>query len=107
MAENKITGHIIVESEAALRAFEREVSSLEQAFRDSGFDAADLDMSLAREGGGSERGWNREEAGRPSMPEHLAALRYDAALERLEPVAGEARTGIFTRNGRIAVNMLV
>jgi hypothetical protein len=104
MAENKVTGHIIVESEAALRAFEREVSSLEQAFRDSGFDAAELDMSLAREGGGEG---GREDGGRSSLPEQLAALRYDAALERPEPAAGEARTGIFTRNGRIAVNMLV
>jgi flagellar hook-length control protein FliK len=104
MAENKVTGHIIVESEAAFRAFEREVSSLEQAFRDSGFDAADLDMSLD---GGTERGWNGEEPDRPSLPKQLAALRYDTAFERLEQAAGEARTGIFTQNGRIAVNMLV
>jgi hypothetical protein len=107
MAENKVTGHIIVESEAAFRAFEREVSSLEQAFRDSGFDAADLNMSLARDGGGAERGWNGEEPDRPVLPKQLAALRYDAAFERLEQAAGEARMGIFTQNGRIAVNMLV
>jgi hypothetical protein len=109
MADNKVTGHIVVESEAALRAFEREVSSLEQAFRDSGFDAADLDMSLTQSGGGMERGWG-EEADRPSVPEHLAALRYDAASERMEPpdfAPAEAPRGVFTRNGRIAVNMLI
>jgi hypothetical protein len=107
MADNKVTGHIIVESEEALRAFERELASLEQAFRDSGFDAADLDMSLG--GGGTDRGWG-EGADHSSMPEHLAALRYDAASERMEPpdfAAMETPRGIFTRNGRITVNMLV
>jgi hypothetical protein len=109
MADNKVTGHIVVESEAALRAFEREIASLEQAFRDSGFDGADLDMSLARGGGGMEQGWAGEEAGRPSTPERLAARRYDAAQEGLDAqiAAVDDPAGIFTRNGRIAVNMLV
>jgi hypothetical protein len=40
MAENRISGHIFVESEEALRAFEREIRSLEQSFRDSGFEAS-------------------------------------------------------------------
>jgi flagellar hook-length control protein FliK len=81
MAENKITGHIVVESEEALRAFEREVHSLEQAFRDSGFDGAELDMSLAQGGGGAEQRWNGEETDRPFLSERLAASRYDAAAE--------------------------
>jgi hypothetical protein len=108
MADNKVTGHIVVESEAALRAFEREAASLEQAFRDSGFDGADLDMSLARGGGGME-GWAGEEAGRPAMPERLAARSYDAAQDGLEGpgATAEVPAGIFTRNGRLAVNMLV
>jgi hypothetical protein len=106
MADNKVTGHIVVESEAALRAFEREVSSLEQAFRDSGFDGANLDMSLD---GGMGRGWNGEEPGRSAVPERLAALRYDAAPDLAESsrAAVEDSRGIFTRNGRAAVNMLV
>jgi hypothetical protein len=109
MADNKVTGHIVVESETAFRAFEREVTSLEQAFRDSGFDGASLDMSLAQGGGGTQGGWTGEEAGRPSLPERLAALSYDAALEGLEASGGgpEAPAGIYTRNGRRAVNMLV
>jgi hypothetical protein len=106
MADNKVTGHIVVESEAALRAFERELASLEQAFRDSGFDGADLNMSLGGEMAGE---WNGEEAGRSPAPERLAALRYDAAPERTESsgAAAEDPRGIFTRNGRAAVNMLV
>jgi hypothetical protein len=108
MADNKVTGHIVVESEAAFRAFEREVTSLEQAFRDSGFDGADLDMSLAQRGGGSEQGWNGEGADRPLLPEHMAAQQYDAALERLElPGFALEAQGIYTRNGRTSVNMLI
>jgi hypothetical protein len=110
MAENKITGHIVVESEEALRAFEREVHSLEQAFRDSGFDGAELDMSLAQDGGGADRRWNGEETGRPFLSGRMAASQYDAAPEHAEYPglpAAEARNGMYTRNGRIAVNMLV
>jgi hypothetical protein len=108
MADNKVIGHIIVESEEALRAFERELTSLEQAFRDSGFDAADLDMSLTQNGGGMAREWG-EQADRSPVPEHLAALRYDAASERAPPDFAmiETQGGIFTQNGRITVNMLV
>ena len=105
MADNKVRGHIIVESEAALRAFEREVSSLEQAFRDSGFEGADLDMSLSREGGMG--GWNGENPDRPAIPEGLAALRYEAVPEGPDILTVEAPAGVFTRNGRAAVNMLV
>jgi hypothetical protein len=46
MAENKISGHIFVESEEALRAFEQEIHTLEQAFRDSGFEGATLSTAL-------------------------------------------------------------
>jgi hypothetical protein len=107
MADNKVTGHIVVESEAALRAFERETASLEQAFRDSGFDGAELDMSLAQGEGGMGRGWNGEDPDRPAAPERLAALRYDAAPERSGTAAAGETAGIFARNGRIAVNILV
>jgi hypothetical protein len=86
MAENKITGHIVVESEEALRAFEREVHSLEQAFRDSGFEAANLQMSLASDNRGADGQW--QEAASFLFGEQ-AASRYDAALDRFEPeIAG-------------------
>ena len=51
MTENKITGHIIVESREAFKAFERELPVLEKQFQDSGFSEASLDMSFAWEGG--------------------------------------------------------
>jgi flagellar hook-length control protein FliK len=88
MAENKITGHIVVESEEALRAFEREIHSLEQAFKDSGFQSANLEMSLASDlwsgdGRGAEQNWQEPEAS-PFLSGRIAASRYDDALERAE-----------------------
>jgi hypothetical protein len=72
MAENKIAGHIIVESDEALRAFEKEIRSLEQAFRDSGFDGANLEMSLAGDGG-------QYDDGRRAFFEEPSAFRLAAA----------------------------
>ena len=83
MAENKIAGRIVVESAEALRAFEREISSLEKAFRDSGFDGANLEMSLATDSRGTQQQWQETEASQ-FLTEHYAASRYDAAVERME-----------------------
>ncbi|MDR2718098.1 MAG: flagellar hook-length control protein FliK [Treponema sp.] len=83
MAENRITGQIIVESKEALRAFEREISSLEKAFRDSGFEGANLEMSLAADGRGAEQQWQETEASQ-FLPGLIAASRYDTALEWME-----------------------
>jgi hypothetical protein len=55
MTENKITGQIIVESEEALRAFQKEIHSLEQAFRNSGFTDANLNLSLTADGRNMEQ----------------------------------------------------
>jgi hypothetical protein len=77
MAENKITGHITVESEEALRAFEKEITSLEKAFVESGFEGANLEMSLAADGGGAEQ-WQGTEASQ-SLMRIIAASHYEAA----------------------------
>jgi len=69
MAENRISGHIIVESEEALRAFEREIRSLEQSFRDSGFEAS-LNAALDYRNDGQR--W-QEKAEKPFYSERLAA----------------------------------
>jgi hypothetical protein len=103
MAENKITGHIIVESEEALRAFEREIHSLEQAFLDSGFDGAALDFSLAQ-------GDGRREEREPLFPGiriREAASLYEGEERAAESAGGPVTEGMFRRNGRIQVNMLI
>jgi flagellar hook-length control protein FliK len=82
MAENKITGHIIVESDEALRAFEKEIHALEQAFRDSGFEGASLDMALAGDGGqNSGQGQWRRDAATPLLPPQLVSSSYEPGLE--------------------------
>ena len=100
MAENKITGHIFVESEEALRAFEREIASLEKAFLDSGFEAANLEMSLAADGREAQQQWQGTEASR-ILPGTVAASRYDAAAEWMEPFALDVY-----QQGTRAVNVL-
>jgi hypothetical protein len=106
MAENKITGHIVVESEEALRAFEKEVHSLEQAFLDSGFDGAELDFSMA----GGKSGQDGQRKGEEASP-FFAKIRFPEAASRYAmehgTVSGEFSGGISRQNGRVTVNMLI
>jgi hypothetical protein len=76
MADNKITGHIVVESEEALNAFRKEISSLEQAFRDSGFSNADLNLSLTSEG------QNAQEQEENSFNQSMVSSRYESSYEQ-------------------------
>ncbi|MCL2600242.1 MAG: flagellar hook-length control protein FliK [Treponema sp.] len=82
MAENKITGYIVVESEEALRAFERELASLEKEFRDAGFEGAELKMSLS-DGKGADQQGNGTDDGRFISGEFVAS-RYEASAEMAE-----------------------
>ena len=96
MAENKITGKIIVESEEALRAFEKEIQSLEQAFRDSGYADASLNLSLTAGG----RGGGQEAF---SFPPHAAASLYDDSFE----LSNVSMVDVFVKQGSHSVNVLV
>jgi hypothetical protein len=101
MTENKIAGRIVVENDEVLRAFEREMRSLEQAFKDSGFEGASLEMALAsgdagRQGEKPEPDFYENQTGL-----RLAAAGYDAAGDRLETIAYSG-AGPETR-----INMLV
>jgi len=77
MSENKITGIIFVESEESLNAFRREITSLEQAFRDSGFTNADLNLTLTQDGQ-SQQEWKREAN---SFTSQIAASRYEESFD--------------------------
>ena len=108
MTENKLRGHITVESADALRAFEREMPSLERAFRESGFTEASLEMSLAQggEGNGTEdQGWRGDDFS-PLFPE-LAASRYDAEADRAMDGPVYDWIDKAAAPGRKAVNLLV
>ena len=106
MAENKITGRIIVESNEALRAFEKEIHSLEQAFRDSGFAGASLEMALAGDGGQNGRGQRNEDAAQAFLSFRAVSSSYDAMTETVDVPAIDAGFDGFAGPGAFRVNML-
>ncbi|GMO38904.1 MAG: hypothetical protein Ta2F_15300 [Termitinemataceae bacterium] len=86
MTDNKVTGKIVVESEEALRAFQQELKSLEESFKEGGFDTASLDLQLAD----GKAGQNNSEEAR-NMAEHLASTaRYYEAQVDNETATGNA-----------------
>ena len=109
MTENKITGHIIVESSEALRAFERELPVLEKAFKDSGFSETNLQMSLSQDGsnfGGREQGQEGN-----FLTQFLAISSYEAEYIRtgfgqMEDLH-ESGTVLNASPGRTPVNLLI
>ena len=108
MAENKITGLIVVESDEALRAFQRELPVLEKAFRDSGFSETNLQMSLAQDERNYSDRENRRERDFSALAPVLAASRYEVDVglfENWPPVSGE--TVLSAWPGRIPVNLLI
>jgi flagellar hook-length control protein FliK len=88
MTENKIKGLIVVESNEALRAFQKELPVLEKAFRDSGFSETNLEMSLASDDAGY--GWNFGDHQRHedfnAITSIVAASRYDDGFSSDESV---------------------
>jgi len=103
MAENKITGHIIVESSEALRAFERELPVLEKAFQDSGFSETSLDMFMAQDNG-NYRPDQREDGDFSRFPPELVVSRYESEIDSREALSEGISAGAAER---IAVNMLI
>jgi flagellar hook-length control protein FliK len=107
LTENKIAGHIVVESDEALRAFEREIASLEQAFKDSGYESAELDMSLAQGNQDAHKGGEGE--GKPFYSPRFAvergASRYEDTIERTD--TSFETEGFKPGNRHISVNMLI
>jgi flagellar hook-length control protein FliK len=106
MSENKIIGHIVVESREALRAFEEEVHVLEAAFKEAGFDGASLDMSLAS-GNGSGGDGRGERMDQDALSSLRIAASYDASSTRTEDGSGRAGGKTMYAAGRSAINMLV
>ena len=107
MVENKITGLIVVESNEALRAFGKELSVLEKAFRDSGFSEANLEMFLAQDGWNFADGQQQPEEDFSAASPLMAAARYEEServelFDLLQPVSD----GTLTPE-RTPVNLLV
>ncbi|MDR2194282.1 MAG: flagellar hook-length control protein FliK [Treponema sp.] len=100
LAENKITGNIIVDSEEAYRAFEKEVHTLEQAFKDNGFESANLNTTFASGDGRNGRQWDDSE--RQYFSERLVAEHYDA----LTIESRHSLESSYESEKRVAINML-
>jgi flagellar hook-length control protein FliK len=96
MSENKVTGRIVVESIETLNAFRKELAALEQAFRDSGFANADLNLSLTSDGQNANE-WEQET---DSFSPRMAALRYEGEQDVLSSV------DVFIEQKHGLINML-
>ena len=113
MAENKITGFIVMESDEALRAFERELPVLEKAFKDSGFSETNLELSLANDEGNFSGQEGKRERDFSTIASVMAASRYEAdsdwvetgLIETLPSVNGETVLSAWPE--RIPVNLLI
>jgi flagellar hook-length control protein FliK len=86
MSGNRVEGVITVESPEALNAFERELESLEMAFRDSGFEGASLNMQMS---GGGDNGGSFDGVQAGAFSQVLAASSYDSSANVQD---GEARS---------------
>ena len=78
LTENKITGRIVVESEEALNAFRKELLSLEQAFKDTGYANADLNLSLTGDGSGAQE----REFDENAFASQMAASAYEDGYDQ-------------------------
>ena len=101
MVENKIMGLIILESNEALRAFERELAVLEKNFRDSGFSDASFTLSLENEAwnfNGQEQE-SEENNSSAEINTAFAAFRYEADRDDIVVYSNSG--------GRTPINLLV
>ncbi|MFA6505408.1 MAG: flagellar hook-length control protein FliK [Treponemataceae bacterium] len=85
LTDNKIAGRILVETEEALKAFSKELRSLEQAFLDGGFDGASIELALSSGDTGAGSGRKEEtNAPRPFFSDRLIASEYDSSVPSAE-----------------------
>lgn len=88
ISDKNITGRIIVASQEAYNAFKDSVDSLKQAFINSGFESAGLDLSFAGQNNDSNQfaKQNREEAERFTIKRGYGDLSEDAGFEYDEKI---------------------
>jgi flagellar hook-length control protein FliK len=77
LSENNIRGKIVVETDEAKSAFERNMNELADAFRQGGFDTASLEVSVG--GGGASAGGQGSQAGGQGGPFFSERLRSAVA----------------------------
>jgi hypothetical protein len=102
MSDHKVTGHILVETEEALRAFEKEIHSLEQAFKDGGFQGASLEVSVSADGRGSGS-FQQGQMQQPFYSERLIATTYDSTMPELISATQNSSS---SSGPNVSINML-
>jgi flagellar protein FlbC len=98
LSENNISGRIIVESDAAKSAFERNMNDLADAFRQGGFGSARLEVSV---GGGSNGGGKPAGSGADSAGPFFSERLRSAVLSPGEPAT--AASAYARRGGAIDI----
>jgi flagellar hook-length control protein FliK len=92
LSDKNISGKIVVQSDEAKHAFERNMNDLADAFRQGGFDSARLEVSV---GSGSQQGNRGSAGGDSASPFFSGRLRSDIApaASSQNNVFGSARRG--------------
>ncbi len=98
LSENNISGRILVESDKAKSAFERNMNQLADAFKQGGFDSASLEVAV---GGGSGGGSSRDSSWKGS-PEPFFSERLRGAVGSMADPA-TAVTAYSRRGGSIDI----
>jgi flagellar hook-length control protein FliK len=89
LADNCISGKIVVESDEAKSAFERNMASLNDAFKHSGFESAKLEVSVGS--GHDNRGGQQGDAPEPFWSERRRLESFDRAVPETQSYAAAGR----------------
>jgi flagellar hook-length control protein FliK len=94
LSDNNISGRILVESDEAKSAFERNMNQLSDAFRQGGFDSARLEVAVGGQAGGGASG-NGTTAGDSPGPFYSERLRsaMGSSADPASAVSAYARRG--------------
>lgn len=89
LADNCISGKIVVESDEAKSAFERNMASLNDAFKAGGFESAKLEVSVGS--GRDNRGGQQGDAPEPFWSERRRLESFDRAVPETQSYAAAGR----------------
>ena len=79
LKDNTLSGKIIVDSSAVREVFESNMEALHRAFKESGFDSAELDVQV---GGGKQQEHQGSQKQRPRTAENIRSLEEHVSLAR-------------------------
>lgn len=103
LADNSISGRIVVESDAARSAFEKGMASLQDAFRSGGFESAKLEVQVGSGNAQGQGAWNGGGRGGEGPPPPFWSERSRSAAFEPSSAAMASRA---SRSGR-AVDIVV